>query len=54
MTFGPAPLIKEGLWNLIPRMKARTDRGRKLSIHTKELGGPRKEKRRKIQRKKMR
>ena len=32
--------IKEGVANLIPPRKARSRRGRKLTVHTRELGGP--------------
>ena len=32
--------IKEGAANLIPTRKAKSRRGRKVTVHTKELGGP--------------
>ena len=32
--------IEEGIAHLIPPKKTRTRRGRKLTVHTKELGGP--------------
>ena len=37
-------LIKEGLMKLMPRRKAKSQRGRKITVHTKELGGPRRRK----------
>ena len=33
--------VKEGITHLIPPTRARTRRGRKLTVHTRELGGPR-------------
>ena len=32
--------VKEGIAHLLPSRKARTKKGRKLTLHTKELGGP--------------
>ena len=36
-----AELNKEGLAKLIPNRKAASGKGRRPTIHTKELGGPR-------------
>ena len=39
---------REGIAHLIPSKRAKTKRGRRLTIHTRELGGPKIKKIRKI------
>ena len=41
VTMDKARQVREGVAHLIPPTKARTRKGRKLTVHTKELGGPR-------------
>ena len=40
-TMNRARQVREGVAHLIPPRKTRTRRGRKVTVHTKELGGPR-------------
>ena len=40
-TMTPERQIKEGVRNLIPKRKIRTNKGRRPTVHGKELGGPR-------------
>ena len=41
VTMDKARQVREGIAHLIPPTKAKTKKGRRLTVHTKELGGPR-------------